>query len=400
MRSESPKALHRICGETMLGHLLKAAREAGAEKIVVIAGYKIGLVRREVGNRAAVVEQRRLLGSGHAVRQAERALSGFQGAVLVLYCDTPLVSSATLKKLVGAYRRNAGGGAMLSVRMESPTGYGRLLKNSAGFVRGIVEETDAGAAERALREVNVGCYVFGQAALFAALRQVSRNPLKKEYYLTDAVGILAGQANVAAVRAEDPRETLGINTQKDLATAERLIQQRILDRWSERGVRIRDPKSTTIDAGVEIGHDTVILPNTVIEDGCVIGKNCVIGPFARLRGNSKIGDGCVIGNFVEVVRSMVGEKTQIKHLSYIGDATIGASVNVGAGTITANFDGKKKHRTVIGDGAQIGSGTVLVAPVTVGKGAKTGAGAVVTKGKNVPPGKVVAGVPAKILKRV
>ncbi|MBI2095150.1 MAG: NTP transferase domain-containing protein [Candidatus Omnitrophica bacterium] len=397
MRSERPKALHRVCGRTMLGHLLAAAGEAGAKKIVVVAGYQSGLVRGEAGSRAVVVRQRRLLGSGHAVRQAAKALPGFRGAVLVLYCDTPLVSSATLGKLIGAYRRNACEAALLSARPEDPAGYGRVEKDGRGFVRRIVEETDAGAAQKALREVNVGCYVFRSEALFAALARVSRNPVKKEYYLTDAVGILAASGKVAAVPVDDTAETLGINTQRDLMTAENLMQQKILDRWIDRGVRLRDPRSTTIDAGVEIGHDTVILPHTVIEDSCVIGKNCVIGPFARIRGGSKIGDGCVIGNFVEVVRSVVGEKTQIKHLSYIGDARIGAGVNVGAGAITANFDGKKKHKTVIKDKAQIGSGTILVAPVTVGRAAKTGAGSVIPKGKNVPAGQVVAGVPARFL---
>jgi bifunctional UDP-N-acetylglucosamine pyrophosphorylase/glucosamine-1-phosphate N-acetyltransferase len=178
------------------------------------------------------------------------------------------------------------------------------------------------------------------------------------------------------------------------------MQERVLNEWIEKGVRIRDPRTTVIDAGVEIGHDTVILPHTVVEEKSVIGKNCVIGPFARIRGASRVGDHCVVGNFVELVRSKIGNKTQIKHLSYIGDAEIGSMVNIGAGTITANYDGKKKHKTIIRDKAQIGSGTVLVAPVTVGRGAKTGAGAVVTRGKNVPDHAVVAGVPAREMKNL
>ena len=398
MRSDLPKALQPICGETMLDHLLRSAERAGSNKIFVVAGYKIDLVQRSVGTRAQIVHQKELLGSGHAVNQTAQALAHFPGSVLVLYCDTPLLSAATIIKLIEDHFVNDTDCTLLSVELDDPFSYGRIKRNDSGRVVKIVEENDADADEKKIREINVGCYIFERQGLFDALKAVRKNPKKKEYYLTDVIETLAANGEVKAVMTGDREEVRGVNTRQDLAKMERLMQDRILDAWIEKGVRIRDPKTTVIDAGVEIGHDTVVLPHTVIEDRSVIGKNCVIGPFARIRGGSKIGDGCVIGNFVEIVRSKIGNKTQVKHLTYLGDAEIGSSVNIGAGTITANFDGKHKHKTIIKDKAQIGSGTILVAPVTVGRSSKTGAGAVVPKGKNVADRTVVVGVPAKSLK--
>ncbi len=397
MLSDLPKALQPLCGEPLLSYVLGTVEALGAKKIVVVAGYKFDRVREAVGRRAQLVRQKQLLGSGHAVAQAEAALAGFKGPVLVMYCDTPLVSAATVGRLADNHRERATDCTLLSVEAERPAGYGRIKRNPDGSVARIVEETDADAVEKKIREINVGCYVFNKEGLFAALKVVRRNPNKKEYYLTDVVEILSRTGRVEAVRTADADEVAGVNTRLELAVLEERAQQRILQRWIARGVRIRDPRSTTIDAGVEIGHDTVIFPHTVIEQGSKIGKNCQIGPFARIRGASRIEDGAVIGNFVEIVRSRIGRGTQVKHLSYIGDAEIGAGVNVGAGTITANYDGKKKHKTVIKDKAQIGSGTVLVAPVIIGRSAKTGAGSVVTKGKNVPDRGIVVGVPAKRL---
>ncbi len=399
MKSELPKALQPICGDTMLGHLLKKAERTAAKKIIVIAGYAIDLVRKAIGGRGQVIYQKNLLGSGHAVYQAAAALKNFNGSVLVMYCDTPLLSQKTIARLIEKHHKGSWDCTLLSVELDDPFSYGRIHRDSDGRVLRIIEENDATEEQKKIQEINVGCYVFECRKLFDALAKVKKNPKKKEYYLTDVVEILAEQGKVCAMITEDCEEVLGVNTRLDLAKLEGLMSERFLDQLIEKGVRIRDPKTTMIDAGVQIGHDTLILPHTVIEDRSVIGKNCIIGPFARIRGGSKIGDHSVIGNFVEVVRSKVGNKTQIKHLSYIGDAEIGSFVNVGAGTITANYDGKNKHKTVIKDRAHIGSGTVLVAPVTVGKGAKTGAGAVVTRGKNVPDNAVVVGVPAKRLMR-
>lgn len=397
MRSDLPKALHRVAGVPMVLSLLKAAKTLRPERVVVVAGYRFGDVKAALDGHATVVEQKPLLGSGHAVAAATKALKNFKGSVAVLYCDTPLLAGPTLETLVRGHREGSTACTLLSVELDRPTGYGRILRASDGSVARIVEENDATAAQKAIREINVGCYVFDGPKLFAALSQVQRNPKKKEYYLTDAIEILAREGRVEAVVTPDKDAALGVNTQGDLARIEELMEKRLLEAWMEKGVRIRNPHTVTIDADVEIGEGTLVQPNTVIEEGSRIGKNCVIGPFARIRGGSRIADGAVIGNFVEVVRSTIGAGTQVKHLSYLGDAKVGAGVNVGCGTITANFDGKAKHATVIRDKARLGSGTVLIAPVTVGRGAVTAAGAVITKGKNVPDGATVAGVPAKLL---
>ncbi len=413
MRSELPKALHTLCGEPMLGLLLKNAQSLKPRKIIVVAGHRFDLVQKylNVGAGAApatagrhasplLVHQQPLLGSGHAVMQAAKALSGFKGRILVLYCDTPLISSRTMGLLLDQNGETAAVCTLLSVEFQDPFGYGRIQRALDGSVERIIEQNDATEVEKAIKEINAGCYVFDSKELFEALKLVQKKPKKKEYYLTDAVGILAKNGKrVEALPLKNKEEVLGINTRKDLAALQEILQKKILDGWIEKGIKIRDPRTTTIDAGVEIGAETLILPHTVIEDGSRIGTGCVIGPFARIRGNSVIGDGSIIGNFVEVVRSRIGKHTQVKHLSYLGDAQVGSFVNIGAGTITANFDGKRKYKTVIKDKAQIGSGTVLVAPVTVGKGAKTGAGAVVTRGKNVPAGAVVVGVPARPLEQ-
>jgi len=381
----------------MLSSLIETAKTLKPHEVIVVGGHGLMEVRRALGKEAEVVHQKALLGSGHAVHQAVKALTGFRGSVMVLYCDTPLISSETLKVLLEDHRSGRTDCTLLSVDVDRPEGYGRIKMNSGGTVEKIVEENDATDAEKKIREINVGCYVFDGRKLFESLKKVPRNPGKNEYYLTDTIEILSRQGRVSAVAARDLDETMGINTRHHLAEAQRIMQKKILDHWIEQGVLIRDPQTTVIDAGVRIGIDTEILPHTVIETGCVIGKKCVIGPFARLRGASIIADEAVVGNFVEIVRSKIGRKTQVKHLSYLGDAEVGESVNIGAGTITANYDGKKKHRTVIKDRAQIGSGTVLVAPVVVGRGAKTGAGSVIPRGKDVPDGAVVAGVPARKL---
>ncbi len=401
MRSDLPKALQRLCGVPMLEVLLDTVRDLKPARTVVVAGHRFAEVRGALNTRRGavrLVRQAALLGSGHAVMQAQRALGGFRGPVMVLYCDTPLLTDGTLRALLADHAAHATDCTLLAAETECPDGYGRILRGHDGAVRGVIEENDASEAEKAIRQVNVGAYVFRSGAVFAALRKVRRNPKKKEYYLTDAVGILASEGRVRAVVTRDREEVLGVNTLRELAQAQGIFQRRVIDRHLESGVRVRDPRTTTIDADVRIGAGTVIEPHTALEQGSVIGRDCVIGPFARVRGASLIADRAVIGNFVEVVRSVVGARSQAKHLSYLGDARLGRGVNVGAGTITANFDGRRKHLTRVGDGARLGSGTVLIAPVTVGRAAVTGAGAVLTKGTRVPAGATVAGVPARPLK--
>lgn len=406
MKSDLPKALHSLCGRPMLGHLLEVSAGLSPAKVIVVAGFKSELVRAYLKkqtfiakNKLSVVVQKKLLGSGHAVGETARDLARFDGAVIVLYCDTPLLSETTIKNLIRDYESKQADASLLSVVLENPLGYGRIVRKNSALVERIVEENDANPVQKDIREVNVGSYIFDTKKLFAALKLVRQNPKKKEYYLTDAIEILANTGKVSAVLVPEPKEVLGINTRLDLCRLEGHMREKILLKWLDKGVLIQDPKTTFIDLDVKIGSGTVIHPNTVIEQGSIIGSGCSIGPFARVRGASVVGDGSVIGNFVEVVRSKVGKKTFVKHLSYIGDALIGSQVNIGAGTITANYDGLKKHKTIIKDKANIGSGTILVAPVTVGKGAKTGAGAVVTKGKNVPDRGVVVGVPAKLLEK-
>ena len=400
MDSKLPKALHAICGKPMLWHVLQKAKRIRPKKIVVVAGYRKDLVENYVRQHdVQVVWQKKLLGSGHAAACAAEKLRGFQGPVLVIYCDTPLISSESIQSVLRNHGKKSTDCTMLSVYVKNPSGYGRIRRNAEGGVSGIVEDADCSAFEKRITEINAGCYVFKAGKLFSALQSVRKNPAKKEYYLTDVIKLLARDGNVESLLAGREEEMLGVNTRLDLSYLQGHMQNEILESFIKKGVTIRDPKSTVIDAGVLIGRDSVILPHTVIEEDSVIGRGCTIGPFARIRGGSMIGDGSVIGNFVEVVRSKIGKKTQVKHLSYLGDAEVGSFVNIGAGTITANYDGRAKHKTVIRDRAQIGSGTILVAPVTIGKSAKTGAGSVVTKGKHVRAGGVVVGVPARELRK-
>jgi bifunctional UDP-N-acetylglucosamine pyrophosphorylase/glucosamine-1-phosphate N-acetyltransferase len=381
----------------MIESLVARAREAGASKVIVVAGHGWEQVRKALPKDVTVIRQKERLGTGHAVQLAEKVLSSTPGSLLVLYCDTPLLKSQTLRALVLSHRQVKTDATLLSAQLDDPSGYGRVILKRGRFVERLVEHEDATDEEKKVREINVGCYVFEKKKLFSALKQVKKNLKKNEYYLTDAVGILAANGSVEAMQSADVEEVYGVNDRVELARAQEILQRRILEGHASGGVSIRDPKTTFIDSDVRLGQDTVILPHTIIEEGSVIGERCMIGPFARIRGKSRIGNQAIVGNFVEIVRSQIGGSTQIKHLSYIGDARIGERVNIGAGTITANYDGRKKHQTVIHDGAQIGSGTIFVAPVTVGRGASTGAGAVVVKGTRIQDRSVYVGIPARLL---
>jgi bifunctional UDP-N-acetylglucosamine pyrophosphorylase/glucosamine-1-phosphate N-acetyltransferase len=329
------------------------------------------------------------------VLQAEKCLKKTGGKILVLPGDAPCVCAETLRQLVDVYEEKGAQAGVLSARVENPFGYGRILRDGEAVI-GIREELDASDEERQIAEVNSGIYVFDAALLFDRLKKVAKNDKKKEYYLTDVIEeIVRAGGKVVAHMASDSSEIMGVNTRMDLSEANRVLNAREIERHQKAGVTIVEPRETSIEKNVTIGRDTIIHPFTWIEHDVVIGEGCRIGPFAKLRNGSRIGDEAVIGSFVEVARSKIGAKTFVKHLSYVGDSEFGEKVNVGAGTVTANFDGSRKNKTIVEDNVFLGCNTVLIAPLKVGRGAKTGAGAVVCARQAIAPGKVVMGVPAR-----
>jgi len=426
MRSKTPKVLHPVCGQPMLSYSLAAASQASTEAPVVVIGHGAEAVRSWLGDGARIAIQHPPLGTGHAVLQAESILRGITGLLLVTYADMPLLTADTLKKLVQAQTGNPGPVTLLTVVADDPRGFGRLVRDQDGKVSAIIEEAAATPEQLSIRELNVGAYCFRLDWLWDALHRLPVSP-KGEYYLTDAIS-LAVQAglHVETILCTDIQETIGINTRLHLAEAERAMRQRINTAHMLAGVTMTDPGSTFIHAGVTIGQDTVLYPGTYLEGRTVIGEGNLIGPetvirdstigndckivksvvegavvqdkvdmgpHAHLRKGARIGTGVHIGNFGEVKDSTLGPGTRMGHFSYIGDATIGRNVNIGAGTITCNYDGATKHPTEIGDDVFIGSDTMLVAPLKIGARARTGAGAVVTR--DVPADTLVVGIPAR-----
>jgi bifunctional UDP-N-acetylglucosamine pyrophosphorylase/glucosamine-1-phosphate N-acetyltransferase len=426
MKSDIPKVLHPVCGLPMISHALAAAQAASNEKPVVVIGHGAEAVREYLAGQVECVVQEPQLGTGHAVQKVQATLQGRTDLVLVVYADMPLLRAETLQRLVTSQRKSKAAMTLLSVISPEARGFGRVLRGADGGVQAIVEESAATREQLAIQELNVGAYCFSAEWLWQALHSLQVSP-KGEYFLTDTVA-LAVQAGrkVEALVIEDLTETIGINTRLHLAEAEAAMRRRINQAHMLAGVTIVDPASTYIEAKVKIGRDTVIWPNTflrgrtVIGEGCIIGPNTIsddttvgdcceilaavmdgavvednvgIGPYARLRKGARLCKGVHMGNFGEVKDSTLGPGTKMGHFSYIGNATIDREVNIGAGTVTCNYDGKKKNPTEIGEGAFIGSDTMLVAPVKIGAGAITGAGSVVTK--DVPPGTTVVGVPAR-----
>lgn len=413
MCSKRPKVLHNICGNAMISCVIDAAQEAGIGKTIVVAGFGADLVAEEISGKGEVVLQAEQLGTAHALLQAEPALNGFTGSVLVLCGDIPLIQGETLRQLMLAHQSSGSAATVLTALMPDPAGYGRVIRDEQGFVSKIVEDLDATTDELLVNEINTGIYCFEGAGLFEALKQIAPANAQGEYYLPDIVGIyLRSGRSVSALVVENPTETSGINDRKQLAEADNYMRMRILDKLMAEGVTLIDPSSTFISSKARVGRDTVIHPFTIIEGASEVGEDCVIGPGSRLVntivGNgvsfqnsialdSKVADGCNIGpyaylrpetdlgpgvkvgDFVEIKKSKIGAGTKIPHLSYVGDALVGEKVNVGAGTITCNYDGSKKWLTRINDNAFIGSNTNLVAPVEVGKRAFIGAGSTITK---------------------
>jgi len=395
-----PKVLLPLCGRTLLVCSLDATAELQPERTVVVLHHQKDKVEKALAGRPGItaVDQGKPLGTGHAVQVAMQSLADFDGDVIVTYGDCPLMTAATLNRL-RELRGNAPC-ALLTAHPDDPEGLGRILRDDDGRFVGIREQRDCSAQERAIDEVNAGFYCFDAQALRPALARLQPNNAQGEYYLTDVIAqFVAAGRDVPTLEADDSSEILGVNSLADLAVARVVMQERILVEHLANGVLIQDPTTTYIDHGVRIGADTRILPCTVITSGCVIGRHCEVGPFAHLRAGTVLDDGAEIGNFVEAKKTRVGQGTKAKHLTYLGDTTIGKHTNIGAGTITANYDGVHKHQTDIGDGCFIGSGTVIVAPSRLGARAMTGAGAIVTRGSAVGDGEIWVGVPARKLKQ-
>ena len=397
MKSGTPKVLHTVCGKALIDYVVHVAEAVGSLKIYAVLGHQLDVVKAHLGTRSVVVEQKELLGTADAVRRCAKVLAEYSGDVLVLCGDTVLLRQESVRQLLNKHRRSNAACTVMTVDVADPFGYGRIIR-AQGQMLAIREEKDASPAEKEVREINVGVYCFNSKLLFSFLKAVKLNVRKREFYLTDVVELLVNEGEkVETLKIADANEGEGINDREELAFAAAVIRERILKDLMASGVTVIDPKTTHVSADAKIGQDTVLQPFTVIENNVQVGRNCVIGPFAHLRPGTRLADQVQIGNFAEVSRTRMGSNSLMKHFSFVGDAIVGKNVNIGAGTVTANYDGKNKNQTVIADRAFIGSDSILVAPVTVGRGSITGAGCVVKKGTVVPAGKIAVGVPARIL---
>lgn len=387
MKSNLPKVLHEILGKTLVGYVLDSVKHITNENFVIVGHHAEEVEKYVISHyeNAKTVLQSPQLGTGHAVSMVCPMLENYSGQVLILCGDTPLITEDTLKKFVEYHKENKSDITVMSAIFENPTNYGRIIRDTDNSLKCIVEEKDATLEQKAIKEVNAGIYCINWAKVKSAFSQLTSNNAQGEYYLTDIIEW--GKKNGLSVNAyimENNIETFGINSRVQLAEALKLLQKRINEKHMINGVTIVDPETTYISADTEIGQDTIIYPSTYIEGENKIGSNCKIGPMAHLRGGVEIGDYCKIGNFVEVKKAKIASHTNAGHLSYIGDSEIGSYVNIGAGTITANYNPltKVKSKTVLEDNVKIGSNTVLVAPVKVEEGANVGALSVITK--NIP----------------
>jgi bifunctional UDP-N-acetylglucosamine pyrophosphorylase/glucosamine-1-phosphate N-acetyltransferase len=402
MKSNLPKVLHPLGGRPLFLHVLRTAKRLNPRPVAIVIGHGAEAVRSAyAGNDVAWILQEQQRGTGHAVLCAKEAFKGFEGEVIILSGDVPFIREQTLHMLVAHHRSRNAAVTLLTAFLDEPRGYGRILRDDHGNVTGIVEEKDATLGERGIREINAGVYVVSAPFAFAALSEVKNHNQQSEYYLPDIVAIgLAQGADVETVRVDDVREILGVNTREELAFMEKDLRQSINKKWMLAGVTFKDPDTTYIEDDVTIGKDTVIGPNTQLRGKTVVGERCqidgsafltdaqigdevhlrfsvvmtgcrvengaIIGPFAHLRPGSNLGPNVHIGNFVETKEAKIGEGTKANHLTYLGDVTIGSETNIGAGTITCNYDGFHKYNTTIGDRVQVGSDTTLIAPVSLG----------------------------------
>jgi len=388
MYSNLPKVLHEIMGKPLLGYVLDEVKNLCEENIVIV-GYKNeeveGYLKTNHKNAKSVL-QKEQLGTGNAVACALGELSGYKGDVIILCGDTPLVTEESLKKFIDFHAEEKNELTVMSAVVDNPKNYGRIVRNTDGTINSIVEEKDATEEQKKINEINAGIYCLNWEKISPFLSNLKSNNAQNEYYLTDIVKA-ANENNLktGAYIVEDEKETYGINTRVNLAEAAKMLRDRINTKLMLSGVTIISPETTWISADTKIGTDTVIYPSCTIEGKNEIGQNCKIGPFAHIRGDVKTGDNVKIGNYVEIKKSEICYNTNICHLTYVGDSEVGSEVNIGAGTITANYNAltKEKKRTVIEDRVKIGSNSVLVAPVEIGEGANIGAGSVITK--NVEP---------------
>lgn len=411
MRSAVPKPLHPLCGRALTRHVIEACRAAGIQRIIVVVGHQADAVMQGLGSDVEYALQTEPLGTGHAAKCAEALLAGWEGTVVVLAGDVPLLRPETISQLVATHEASGAAATLLTAFLDDPAEYGRIIRGRDGSVERIVEHKDATEEERAIKEWNPSIYAFKAPLLFEALRELRPENVQGELYLTDVIGVFASAGNrVEAVAAGDVKEVLGVNTRVELAEAAAILRRRILKDLMLSGVTVTDPSSTYVDAGVRVGMDTVLHPHTFLEGATAIGAGCIvgpgarlvdtvtgdgctivfsqivqcsignrvrIGPFANLRPGCSIADEAKIGDFVELKNARIGERVSAAHLSYIGDAEVGARTNIGAGTITCNYDGAAKHQTVIGEGVFVGSHATLIAPVTVGNGAYVAAASAV-----------------------
>ena len=438
MKSNRAKVLHELAGRPLIAHVVHTAQSLDPKTILVIVGHQAEEVEHavlaEVGELASFAIQAKQRGTGDAVESARRQLENSDSLVLLLSGDVPMIRAETLRQLIDHHRATGAACTILAVRLENPTGYGRIIRDDRGKFEKIVEQKDASEEERKMREINSGIYCFESRDLFEALKRVEPKNQQGEYYLTDVAEILnSSNRKVEVFTHTDHREVSGVNTRAELAEFENLLRRNAIRRLMiEGGVTFIDPSHAYISPEAEIGRDTVIYPNVTIEGKSVLGESCVVrsgarisnsrlgdnvtikdhslivdsdiasncsvGPFAHLRMNATLEEKATVGNFVEVKKSRLKRGTKAMHLTYLGDATIGERTNIGAGTVTCNYDGVRKHETIIEDDVKIGSDTMLVAPVRVGSRSVTGAGSVVTK--DVPPDSLVAGVPAKVKKKL
>ena len=387
MKSNTPKVLHEIYGKTLLGYVLDSVKNITNENFVIVGHYAEDVEKyiEENYKNAKTVLQSPQLGTGHAVSMVCPFLENYNGQVLILCGDTPLITEETLKKFVEYHNSTNSDLTVMSTLFDDPTNYGRILREADNTLKCIVEEKDATPEQKAVKEVNAGIYCLNWSKIKAAFSQLTSNNAQGEYYLTDIIEWgKKNNLNVNAFILDDNKEIYGINSRQNLAIATRIMNDRNIERYMNNGVTIVDPVSTWISEDTEIGQDTIVYPFTYIEGKNKIGSNCKIGPCAHLRGEVTVDDNVKIGNFVEVKKAHIKSNTNVGHLSYIGDSELGEHVNIGAGTITANYDplSKTKSKTVLKDNVKIGSNTVLVAPVTVEEGANVGAGSVITK--NIP----------------